>query len=464
MKTLTLLPALLLLVVLGCKPQDPAGDPTDTHDTDEPDRTEPHGTDALQFQGPVPRNLLFISIDTFRKDHLGAHGDLGLTPFLDQIASTGVVLDDHMQCSNWTFGSTTCTLAGRSNIERGHLPRLNGTEETRLPVPQGTPFLATWLAEAGFYNILVSANGWLGPQWGNSQGYHEVLKPGGGALAVYNTGTGALHLARKTGLADRWFLHLHFMEPHAAYNPPDKHLEGIEDLPPYPVDLRNRGMHYEQRDTYATLNPEDQELLEAHLRLLYAGEIRTIDARLADIWSRLQNNGLLDDTLVVIWNDHGEQFWEHGAQTHAYDLYGEENDGFAIFWARNIVPGRYTGPTAAIDIVPTVLDLFDLPMPEEVTGYPVGAAPEGRPRFAEALARRGGVQAVVVDGYKLHYRWGGQVRFFDRNTDPDEQHDLYDPQDPRVLELWGHLKPMVEAMAPLVIGNGPQPSWPPELP
>ena len=70
------------------------------------------GTDVLSFTGQVPKNLLFISIDTLRRDHLGAHGDLGLTPFLDRLADEGVVMQDHMQCSNWTYGAITCTLLG----------------------------------------------------------------------------------------------------------------------------------------------------------------------------------------------------------------------------------------------------------------------------------------------------------------------------------------------------------------
>lgn len=422
------------------------------------------GTDVFRFRGPVPKNLLFLSIDTFRADHVGAYGGGDLTPFLDRIAAEGVVLKDHAQCSNWTFGSTTCTLAGRYNIERGHLPRLNGTDANRLPVPEGTPFLATWLGQAGFYSVLVSGNDWLGQTWGNAQGYDEVLKPGGAALAAYTTGVGALASARTAGIAPRWFLHLHFMEPHAPYVPPVEYVDGLEDLDPFPVDLTIRDLHYEFRDKYAQLDEETQALLEAHLRVLYEGEIRTIDARLSEIWSSLDAAGYLDDTLVVIWNDHGEQFWEHGNQTHAYLLHPEESDGFAIFWAKNLVSAEYDGPTSTIDVVPTVLDLFGLDKPEEVTGYPVGSAPENRPRFAESLARKGGVQSVQLDGYKLQYEWSGAVRFYDRRVDPTEAVDLYDPTDPRVIALWSSLKPMVEQMAPLVVGGSPQPIWPAGLP
>ncbi|MEM6930261.1 MAG: sulfatase-like hydrolase/transferase, partial [Myxococcota bacterium] len=103
-----------MVAATGCLSRDIKDDPLPT------DPTLPTvGTAPIEFYGRRPKNLIMLSIDTFRKDHLGAHGDLGLTPFLDEIAAQGVVLEDHHQCSNWTFASTTCTVAGRTNVERG---------------------------------------------------------------------------------------------------------------------------------------------------------------------------------------------------------------------------------------------------------------------------------------------------------------------------------------------------------
>ncbi|MBX2797476.1 MAG: sulfatase-like hydrolase/transferase [Myxococcales bacterium] len=446
------------LMLVACNGKDVPDPPLDTSP-----ELPTVGSDVLQFRGQVPKNLLFLSVDTFRKDHHGAHGALGLTPFMTEIASQGVVMNDHVQCSNWTYGSTTCTLAGRTNVERGQLPRLNGNETNRTKVPDGTPFLATWLGQADYFSVLISANDWLGPSWGNSQGYTEFSRPGGNAYAVHDRGTAAVRSAIESG-AEKWFMHLHFMEPHAAYNPPPNNLQGIEDLEPWPEDLTDRPVHYDSRDDWPTMPPEEQSLLEAHLRELYKGEIRTIDERFEDIWRDLEREGYLNDTLVVFWNDHGEQFWEHGNQTHAYTMFGEETDGFLVFWSRNIVPGRYSGPTSTIDLVPTILDLYDIEMPEEITGFPIGTAPAGRPIHAETLARRGAINTVAVDGWRMHYSWSGLVKVFDRNTDPGETVDLFDPEDPKTLELWGHLKPMAEAMAPLVVNGSPSPTFPSSLP
>jgi arylsulfatase A-like enzyme len=423
------------------------------------------GIPPLEFYDRAPTNVIFLSIDTFRKDHLGIYGNLeNATPFLDSIARDGVTLDDHTQCSCWTFASTTCTLAGRYNFDRGHLPRLNGTDEQRPKVAPGTPFLATWLGDAGYYSVIVSGNDWLSDTWGNTQGFDEMIRPAGSADAVYESGTKAIREAINRGEADKWFMHLHFMEPHAAYAPPADNIIGGEDIEPWPGDLTNRPTHYDARDEWPTMSQADQDLLEANLRLLYEAELRTIDERLADIWDDLEREGYLDDTLVVIWNDHGEQFWEHGHQTHAYDLYREENDGFAIFWSRNLVSGSWSGPTASVDLVPTILDNLGLAIPPEVTGVPVGKALEDRVRYGEALARTGGVTSVTQNGLMLHYSWSGAMSFYDRNVDPDELNDLYSATDERVLELWGHLRPVAEDMAGLVVGGSPVPNWPVGLP
>ncbi len=211
------------------------------------------------------------------------------------------------------------------------------------------------------------------------------------------------------------------------------------------------------------MSPELQELLSQHLHTRYAGEISWMDDEFYRIFVDLAADGMLEDTLVVFWTDHGEQFWEHGNQTHAYSLFREENDGLLWFWSPNIVPGSFGGPVSAIDLVPTLVQLYGLPIDERVTGAPIGEAPDDRPRFASAIARLGPVSSVQKDGYKLTFSWYGSLRMYDLVNDPGETVDLYDPNDPPAMaqELWADLKPMVELGAPLAPENPV--NWPEEL-
>jgi arylsulfatase A-like enzyme len=407
-------------------------------------------TDTVpSFCGKVPKNLIFISIDTLRKDHLGWYSDtVKITPFLDAIAATGVTLDNNVQCSNWTFASTSCTLLGRTHIDNGFMPRLVGPQ----PFPDGTRFLSGYLDDAGYYSQLVSGNSWLGNKHANAQGFTKFSTPGGGRTTkVYEKSMELFDASEQGGLIDKhWFIHMHLLEPHAAYNPPETFLTDLDDLEPVEWDLSNMDDMYDVTSQWPILTESEQALLEQHLRVRYQGEIAYMDDQLVDVWKGLIENGLLYDTLVVFWSDHGEAFWEHDKQTHAYSLFGVENDAMVYFWSRNIVPERWTGPTQSIDIVPTVLGLFDLPVPDEVTGIPLGEAPEDRVRYTMASARMGQLTSVIDDGWKLTMRWQGGMTLSHPGEDPNEAEDFYHPDDPKTLELWDLLRPRVEAAEPLV--------------
>jgi arylsulfatase A-like enzyme len=436
---------LLLSVLLACH-HEPDPVPTDT---------------VPQFLGPLPKNLIFLSMDTFRKDRLGAFGGVD-TPYLDTLADEGALLENHTLCADWTYPGTTCTLLGRRNEENGFVQQL--VDDDRFKMPEDTDFLATWLRRDGYVTVLESSNSWLGPKWRNDQGYQRSDVPDNrAAWNVAELGLAALDEVRADEPDAPFFLHLHFKEPHAPYDPPAEYIEAEADLPPLIYDLSTQGGYYQAINTWGALSADDRELLDEHLQIRYAGEVRWLDDEISDLMKDLDDKGLLDDTLVVFWTDHGEGFWEHDTQGHAYQLFHEENDGFVILWAKNIVPMRWDGPTFATDIVPTVLGLLDQPVPDVVTGVPLGTADEHRPRFGLAVGRIGPVQSVLVDNVRMQFWWRtGRVMVHDRNVDPDETTDLYDATDPAQLALWNVLLPEIERTVPLV--ENEHPTWPADWP
>jgi len=424
----------VLMVACGGDPAPadlPAGPPTDTFPS---------------FYGEVPKNVLMISIDTFRKDYMGRYDPSGdRTPTLTGLASSGVALDDHVTCSNWTFAGIACTLLGTYNIDQGFTPKL--VADGQVPYPEGSTFLAERLQTMGYYSVLSSTNGWFTPEWGMTQGYDEAFVP-------YNaTAWGAWTEARDTLLGastDKpWMVHLHLIEPHVPYKAPDAYQVELQGLDPIPYDLEVKDDHYDTtRKVWPDMTDEERELLLQHLDIRYRAEIAYTDDQIYDILVDAQRRGLLDDTLVVVWTDHGEQMFEHGYQSHAYTLHAEENDGIALFWAKNIVPMAWTEPTTAIDIAPTLVELLGGDT-EGMTGIPLGQAPLDRARFALAVARTGAVQMVEKEGKKLIFNWSGEAWFFDRTTDPMEVSNLYDAAAPEVLALWEDLVPMVQRAEPI---------------
>lgn len=415
------------------------------------------------FYEQVPKNILMISVDTFRRDAIGAFGGSDrTTPTLDALAEGGVALANHTTCANWTFAGITCTLRGAYNEENGFIPRLN--PDVRAPVPPGSGFLAGWLSDAGYFTAVHSGNGWYAPRWGNTQG-HDLVVNGdkSNAFVLADAGLQEVDWHQSTYPDQPWFLHVHLMEPHAPYVPPAEYLAGEAELEPlpFPIDWADKDQHYELIAQWPAMTPDQQRILEQHLRFRYKAELRYWDDQLQDILIQANARGLLDDTLVVLWNDHGEQFWEHGYQTHAYTLFREENDGWAIFWAKNIVPQRHEAPTVSIDLVPTLLTLEDIPVPPEVTGSPLGTRDPEAPRYATSVARLGAVQMVRLGDWKMNFSWSGALRVYDLAADPNEQDNLFDVDDPKTQELWDTLEPWVHLADPLVNEYGI--NWPIDL-
>jgi len=429
----------VLLVACGGEPAPadlPSGPPTDT---------------LPSFYGEVPDNVLMISIDTFRKDYMGRYDERhDVTPTLTALASSGMALDNHTTCSNWTFHGISCTILGKYAIEEGFTPKL--VQGDQLPYPDSATFLAEHLTDAGYYTVLSSTNGWFTNEWGMTQGYQESFVPrDASAWGAWAEARDTLLDAQLAGNDKPWMMHLHLIEPHVPYKAPANYSPELASLEPVPYDLEVKDDHYDTtRGLWPQMTDEEQALLLEHLDVRYRGELAYTDDQILDVLVDAQARGLLDDTLVVVWTDHGEQFWEHGQQSHAYGLYGEENDGIALFWAKNIVQQAWPEPTSSIDIAPTLMRLLTGEVPDTMTGQPIGEAPVERSRFGFAVARLGPLQMVTRDHKKLIFRWSGGLSYYDRAEDPHETFDRYDPEDPDVQALWAELEPMVELASEVV--------------
>jgi arylsulfatase A-like enzyme len=406
------------------------------------------GEAPLQFRGARPRNVLMISIDTFRRDHIDPYGDLGLIPTITDHIERGVSASDAMQCSNWTMASTSCTLLGEDHVERGFLPKLDA--ETREPYPDGTRFLATELSDAGWHTVLSSRNGFLSldADVNNAQGYDHLLddlRPASGQL------TGGLAYVASLPPDTPWMLHLHMTEPHSPYDPPEHYYaDAVAGLPPIAYDLTDAGQVSDLRRAIERRELDDDTVAVAMqwFAAHYQAEVRYLNDQLAEGLAEAEAAGLLDDTLVVWWTDHGEQAVEHGEFTHAYQLYGEENDALFALWSPTIVPAVIDGPVHLIDLAPTVMTALGLTPPERMSGYPLGQAPADRSRFAVAVARGEGRTVLRKGDLKMHFTWSsGQRELYDLSVDPGETDDRFDEGDPLSVEMWAELRDYTEAAA-----------------
>ncbi len=402
---------------------------------------------ALVFGGDRPTSLLMISWDTTRRDRVGRYdSEPSVTPNLDALLASGVPLDDHRSCSNWTYASVLCVQAGMSDVEAGFIPTTG--EDAAKTLPDDLLLSAEVMRDLGYQTALVATNSWFSPDSNTSQGFEHIRYNWGGKAEW--TAESALDFFDEREIdPDRpWYVHVHFMDPHIPYNPPGEYLGGLEGLAPLDFDLSIKANYWDLEGDWETLDEETRALALAHLDVRYRGELSFVDDQLGALLAGLESRGVLDDALIAFWTDHGEQHLEHGEVGHAEDLYEPENLSVAGFAGGGLIPGAWGGPTTHADLFPTALDALGLEAPASWTGRLVGARPADDHRFALRHDAEDGevLQLVERGGVKLLYSWDGTRELYYPGDDPLEVDDRYDPEDPEVAALWALLLPQVEAV------------------
>ncbi len=401
----------------------------------------------------TPKNVVMISIDTLRRDRVGRYDASDRTPALDALMASSVTLDDHTSCSNWTYASILCALGGRYNAEAGIAPESDDLADD--PLPRGVHLLGEVLRDAGFHTRLVSANHFLSERYSFDRSYDSLVTRSN--LAANELVEVALEQASELpDGTDPWMLHVHFLDPHVPYAAPGRFAADVSDLAPIGWDVTSKIGLESLGESWPLLATDEQALIRMHLDRHYDSQLSFLDYQVGVLLDELGSMGLLDETLVVLWSDHGEQLWDHGDILHRKSLHSEETAALASFWAPGVTPRSWDAPTSHVDLAPTVLEVLDVAVPVGMTGAPLGSRSEGCARFADCYAGDATQQAVDQDGYRLIYSWSGQRQLFDLAADPDEQLDIW-ADEPEVAEqLWGTLEPHVALSVPLYQKATPQ--------
>jgi arylsulfatase A-like enzyme len=401
------------------------------------------GVPAIQFASANPHNLLVLTIDTLRRDRVGRYAGDDTTPFLDDLLASSVTLDDFRACANWTLPGMVCSVTGQSTLDLGLDPLAPDTSSDTDTLDPDLETLATWLAAEGFDTTLVTSSSLFSARRAVGNGFAEV-KYDNDAPAARLVDT-ALASARGTTTERPWYLHVHFRDPHGPYDPPAAYQGLLAAFDLDPDDPRTEGGLSSIATAPRRLGPLGLAFVRQTVDQLYRGELRYLDTELARLWEALLDEGYLDDTLAVVWSDHGEQNFEHDDFQHAQSLHAEEGMAVAAFWSAGIEPVAVDAPTSQPDLVPTVLDALGIAIPAGVTGAVVGTAPSDRVRFSTAVDDDGNpVHSVERNGHRLLYNWSGTRSYYAYPLDPEERDDLYDSDDEDVRCLWDFLRPAIE--------------------
>jgi arylsulfatase A-like enzyme/Tfp pilus assembly protein PilF len=291
---------------------------------------------------PVPRpsrlNVILITLDTTRADRLGCYGYAGaVTPNLDALARKGVRFAK-------AYAQVPLTLPSHTSIMTGLNPYAHGVHNNgTYALPPGTPTLAQTLKAQGYRTAAFTASFSVDSRFGLDLGfdlYDDDIQPGSPFKSVNGERRAEQVLQvfepwfeKNAGGPDPFFAWIHFFDPHLPYNPPSPIREEFPGRP-------------------------------------YDGEIAYMDAIVGQVMLRLKAKDLLAKTLVVVVGDHGESFGEKGEWGHGVFLYEPAVHVPLLLFAEGRLPAGKVVPARVrlIDILPTVLDLLEIPVPGKVQG------------------------------------------------------------------------------------------------
>ncbi len=366
-------------------------------------------------QKPRNWNVLLITIDTLRADHVSAiNPDSPVkTKSLDSIAKKGVVFKR-------AFAHVPLTLPSHTSILTGLTPVAHGIHDNSgFVLAEKYTTLAEYLKSKGYETGAFVSAFPLDSRFRLNQGFdtYDDNYGAGKRLQFFFAERRAdktLSLAEKWlhKQKSKWFLWVHLFDPHQPYNPPEP-------------------FHSKFKDD------------------LYSGEIAYTDYQLGEFFDFLKGMGLFKDTIIVITADHGEALGEHNERTHGYFAYNSTLNVPLIVYYPGIKHKLSSKDVSHIDIFPTVCDILHIKKPDFL---------QGKSLIPEMNGKGRGDKEIYFESLSAYYNRGwaplrgfirGNLKFidlpikevYDIDKDFSEEKNLASGYD--TIELGKELKKMI---------------------
>ncbi len=276
-------------------------------------------------------NVLLITIDTVRSDHVGAYGaSIVKTPEIDSLARDGVVFEN-------AYSQVPLTIASHASILTGTYPFNNGVQDfTGQPLAANFQSVAMAFKRNGYSTAAVVSSFVLDRSWGLARGfdsYFDAFAPdkfSNNNIALVDRRAQqsvdqALTWLRQRPAGKPFFLWLHLYDPHSPYDPPG-------------------------------------EFAQQYKNDLYSGEIAYVDAQLGRLFAQLKRSGGYKGTAILLLSDHGESLGEHQEREHGFFIYSSTTHvPFIVKEAGVVALGKHIqDPIQAMDAAPTLLQLANI--------------------------------------------------------------------------------------------------------
>jgi arylsulfatase A-like enzyme/Flp pilus assembly protein TadD len=357
---------------------------------------------AAQTSEKPALNVVLVTIDTLRADHVGCYGYKQIkTPNIDSLAADGVRFER-------AFTPVPVTLPSHSAMLTGTYPMLSGMHDfsgNKLSPEQST--LATVLKRAGYTTGAVIGAAVLDSRFGLNQGFDfyydhfdfsrldeanldEMERPANVVADVVLDWLGK-------NSQKKFFLWMHMYDPHYPYRPPEPYSREYAAQP-------------------------------------YDGEIAFADEQLGRLLRFLKEKGLYQNTVIVLSGDHGESLGEHGEKTHGFFIYNSTMRVPLIMRLPGKPPGQtFDNPVSLVDLMPTVLASVGLEVPSQVQGKNLLPELQGktgerdRTLYGETFLPRlhfNWSELRGAENARYHFIDAPRPELYDVAKDPGELHNL----------------------------------------
>jgi arylsulfatase A-like enzyme/Flp pilus assembly protein TadD len=384
---------------------------------------------------PNPQwNLLLISIDTLRADHLGAYGYHSVTPNLDRLAKEGVVFDE-------VFTSVPLTLPAHASLLTSTYPPVNGIRDNGETLPSSIPTLADQMRAHGFETAAFVSSFVLDRRFGLARGFDEywgefpLYRFSGADPGTIQTRGDTVEEAAAKWIsnhgASRFFAFVHFYDLHGPF------------LLPASWRARFPGR-------------------------IYDGELAYVDSLIQQLWEGLIHQGVADHTLLVITADHGEGLGEHGELNHGFLLYRSTTHvPLIIRFPHHRTAGKRIDTVARlIDVAPTVCALLGVPPPSSFQGRNLGPEIDGQvrpapPAYSETLypyRQFHSAPLYAIRSNPFTFIQAPHPELYEFRKDPAESQNLIHTNQAMANELRAELDKLAGSMAhgPLAVSASPE--------
>ena len=374
---------------------------------------------AVPVAAPTKPNLVLITMEATRADHLGCYDDpQAQTPTLDGLAREGAVFSNAIAVAPLTLPSHASMLTAL------YPPRHGVRDDNGSRLQASATTLAEHLKTQGYKTAGSIGGHVLAGESGFKQGFDSYAEPkraSRNAAPVVDDAIDAINQLK----GGPFFLWVQLDDPHAPYAPP----------------------------------PDFRKLFE---KRLYDGEIAWMDSQLKRLFDHLRAQGLADNTVIVATADHGESLGEHGEETHGVFLYDSTlKVPLIVRYPPRIPAGtKYSAVVSGVDLAPTVLELMGLPPMANVQGEScavrlLGGSAEARDvAYAESLFPQrayGWAPLYALRSSVEKFVDAPEAELYNLRRDPSETINLATDEAKLVAETW---RPSI-GEARRVIGGSP---------